>query len=107
MGEFVEHKCPHGIDTIYRCTDCEPVAGMFDRRVAPRAETVDHPKRASATLSALRDASNSLVAIARVVANDRDAAFTLLDDVATTLEQTNMNRLLANRIRTFLADRPR
>lgn len=98
MGEFVEHKCPHGIDTIYRCTDCEPVAGT---------KTVDHPKRASATLSALRDASNSLVAIARVVAKDRDDAFALLDDVATTLEQTNMNRLLANRIRTFLADRPR
>lgn len=99
MSEFVEHKCPHGIDTIFRCTDCEPIKGM---RVP-----VDHPKRASATLTAMREASNNLVAIARVVGKDRDDAFDLLEDVATTLEQTNMNRLLAKRIRTFLSERPR
>lgn len=97
MVDFVTDKCPHGIDKVYRCTTCEPIAP------APAA----HPALLRGVTAQLREASNSLVQIARAVAADRDEAFALLDQVATTLEQTNSDRVLARRIRNFLGTHPR
>lgn len=54
-------------------------------------------------LEAAVDKTRSLFTVAMM---ERADAHALLSDVATTLEATNEHRLLARRIRTFLASRP-
>lgn len=101
MVDFVTDRCPHGVVSIFRCVECDPYAPVTAG--APTA----HPALLRGVTAQMREASNSLVQIARAVAADRDEAFALLDQVATTLEQTNSDRVLARRIRNFLGTHPR
>lgn len=117
MVDFVTDRCPHGVISIFKCTQCDPYASVkigdvelispaeAERRRQANAPAA-HPALLRGVTTQLREASNSLVQIARAVAADRDEAFALLDQVATTLEQTNSDRVLARRIRNFLATHP-